>query len=175
MACGVPVIVSDTSVMPEVVGDAALLGEPHFTDHDQIVRSDLTALIDIRAIAEGIVMMDKWDAEETLRLIDEHKITHTHMVATMFHRLLGLPDEVRSRYDTSSLRFLIHGAAPCPVHVKHAMIEWLGAVSWEYYAASEGGGGFGERETSESNGLPYQFLQTHVLKIKRGSSMRPFL
>ena len=90
----------------------------------------------------GIVMMDRWDAEESLRLIDKYGITHTHMVATMFHRLLGLPDEVRSKYDTSSLRFLIHGAAPCPVHIKQAMIEWLGPVIWEYYAATEGGGGF---------------------------------
>ena len=90
----------------------------------------------------GIVMMDKWDAEETLRLIDEYDITHTHMVATMFHRMLALPAEVRAKYDLSSLRFLIHGAAPCPVHVKQAMIDWVGPVVWEYYAATEGGGGF---------------------------------
>ena len=90
----------------------------------------------------GIVMMDKWDAEETLRLIQEHSITHTHMVATMFHRLLNLPEEVRNSYDISSLKFLVHGAAPCPVHVKQAMIEWFGPVIWEYYAATEGGGGF---------------------------------
>ncbi len=90
----------------------------------------------------GIIMMDRWDPEETLRLIDEHKITHTHMVATMFHRLLQLPDAVRAKYDISSMKFLIHGAAPCPVHVKQAMIEWFGPIIWEYYAATEGGGGF---------------------------------
>lgn len=90
----------------------------------------------------GIVMMDKWDAEETLRLISTHRITHTHMVATMFHRLLQLPEESRRRYDLGSLRRVIHGAAPCPVHVKRAMIEWLGPIIWEYYAATEGGGGF---------------------------------
>ncbi|MCZ6640240.1 MAG: AMP-binding protein [Gammaproteobacteria bacterium] len=90
----------------------------------------------------GILMMDKWDAEATLRLIDEHKITHTHMVATMFHRLLQLPDAVKAKYDLSSLRFLIHGAAPCPVHIKQAMIDWFGPIIWEYYAATEGGGGF---------------------------------
>lgn len=90
----------------------------------------------------GVVMMDKWDAEESLRLIHEHRITHSHMVATMFHRLLQLPEDVRARYQTDSLRILIHGAAPCPVHVKRAMIEWLGPVVWEYYAATEGGGGF---------------------------------
>jgi long-chain acyl-CoA synthetase len=90
----------------------------------------------------GVVFMDKWDAEETLRLIESHGITHTHMVATMFHRLLQLPDEVRGRYDTSSMRFLIHGAAPTPVHVKRAMIDWLGPIVYEYYAATEGGGNY---------------------------------
>ena len=90
----------------------------------------------------GIVMMDKWEAEETLRLIHEHRITHSHMVATMFHRLLQLPEAVRGQYNTDSLRVLIHGAAPCPVHVKRAMIDWVGPVIWEYYAATEGSSGF---------------------------------
>ena len=96
----------------------------------------------IAPIAAGvtIVMMDGWDPEETLRLIDEHKVTHTHMVATMFHRLLGLPEEVRNTYDTSSLRQVMHGAAPCPVEVKQAMMDWWGPVIYEYYAATEGGG-----------------------------------
>lgn len=94
------------------------------------------------ASGAGIVMMDKWDPEETLRLIEEHRITHTHLVATMFHRLLQLPEDVRSRYDLSSLRYVLHGAAPCPVHVKRAMIEWLGPVLYEYYAATEGGGSY---------------------------------
>jgi long-chain acyl-CoA synthetase len=89
-----------------------------------------------------VVMMERWDAEETLRLIHEHRVTHTHMVATMFHRLLQLPEETRSNYDTSSMRLIIHGAAPCPVHVKRSMIEWFGPIVWEYYAATEGGGGF---------------------------------
>ena len=89
-----------------------------------------------------IVMMDKWDPEATLRLIEQHRVTHTHMVATMFHRLLQLPEEVRRGYDLSSLEFVIHGAAPCPVHVKRAVIEWFGPIVSEYYAATEGGGGF---------------------------------
>ena len=90
----------------------------------------------------AIVMMDRWDPEETLRLIEKYGVTHTHMVATMFHRLLQLPEDVRSRYDTSSLKFIVHGAAPCPVHVKHAIIEWFGPIVSEYYAATEGGGNF---------------------------------
>lgn len=91
----------------------------------------------------GVVMMDKWDPEETLRLIERYRITHTHMVATMFHRLLQLPDEVKQRYDLSSLKLVMHGAAPCPVHVKRAIIEWFGPIVYEYYAATEGGNNFG--------------------------------
>jgi len=90
----------------------------------------------------GVVMMDGWDAEETLRLIQRHRITHSHMVPTMFHRLLSLPPDVRAGYDVSSLRFVLHGAAPCPVAVKRGIIEWWGPVVYEYYAATEGGGTF---------------------------------
>ncbi len=89
-----------------------------------------------------VVLMDGWDPEETLRLVDRHTVTHTHVVPTMFHRLLALPDDVKQRYDTSSLRFVVHGAAPCPVEVKRGIIEWLGPVVYEYYAATEGGGTF---------------------------------
>ena len=85
-----------------------------------------------------IVVMDHWDPVEALRLVERHGITHTHMVPTMFHRLLALPEETRARYDTSSLRFVIHGAAPCPVPIKQRLIEWLGPVVVEYYAATEG-------------------------------------
>jgi long-chain acyl-CoA synthetase len=89
-----------------------------------------------------VVLMDGFDAEEALRLVARERITHTHMVPTMFHRLLALPQETRERYDVSSLRFVLHGAAPCPVHVKRALLAWLGPVVYEYYAATEGGGTF---------------------------------
>jgi long-chain acyl-CoA synthetase len=90
----------------------------------------------------GVVLMDGWSPEETLRLIDEYRITTSHLVPTMFHRLLALPDDVKGRYDLSSLRLVVHGAAPCPVPVKQQMIEWLGPVVEEYYAATEGGGAY---------------------------------
>jgi long-chain acyl-CoA synthetase len=89
-----------------------------------------------------VVLMDGWDAAETLRLVEKHGVTHTHVVPTMFHRLLALPDDVRAAHDLSSLRFVLHGAAPCPVEDKRGMIEWLGPVVYEYYAATEGGGTF---------------------------------
>src|SRR5581483_1677961 len=80
------------------------------------------------AAGAGVVLMDGWDPEETLRLIEQYRITTTHLVPTMFHRLLALPDEVKQRYDLSSLRLVVHGAAPCPVTVKQRMIEWLGPI-----------------------------------------------
>jgi len=101
-----------------------------------------TNLIVPLAAGVTVVLMDKWDAEETLALIHEHRVTHTHMVATMFQRLLALPEAVKRRYDLSSLRYVLHGAAPTPVHVKQAMIDWLDGKVYEYYAATEGGGTF---------------------------------
>ncbi|MQA24082.1 MAG: AMP-binding protein [Micromonosporaceae bacterium] len=86
------------------------------------------------------VVMDHFDPEQTLRLIAEHRVTHSHMVPTQFHRLLGLPEATRAAYDMSSLRAMIHGAAPCPDEVKRRMLDWWGPVVIEYYAATEGGG-----------------------------------
>jgi long-chain acyl-CoA synthetase len=88
----------------------------------------------------AVVCMDKWDAEEALRLIERYKCTHTHMVPTQFIRMLQLPEEVRNKYDVSSMKWAIHAAAPCPVDVKRKMLDWWGPVIWEYYAATEGGG-----------------------------------
>jgi long-chain acyl-CoA synthetase len=85
-----------------------------------------------------VVLMPAWDPEDALRLIERHRVSHTHMVPTMFHQLLGLPDDTRARYDVSSLRNVLHGAAPCPVGVKQRLIDWLGPVVYEYYAATEG-------------------------------------
>ncbi len=88
----------------------------------------------------GTVLMDRWDAAEALRLIEKHRITHTHMVPTMFHRLLQLPEEVRREADISSMQYIAHGAAPCTVGTKNGMLAWFGPILWEYYAATEGGG-----------------------------------
>ena len=85
-----------------------------------------------------VALMQHWDAQQSLQWIERRRVTHTHMVPTMFHRLLALPDDVRRGHDLSSLRFVIHGAAPCPVPIKQRMIEWLGPIVHEYYAATEG-------------------------------------
>ena len=85
-------------------------------------------------------LMDQWDAEKMLRLIEEHQVTHTFCVPTMFRRLLSLPQATRKSYDISKLRFIIHGAAPTPVEDKRAIIEWFGPIVTEIYAATEGMG-----------------------------------
>jgi long-chain acyl-CoA synthetase len=87
-----------------------------------------------------VVLMDKWTPEGTLERIDRYRVTTSHMVPTMFTRLLRLPEETRERYDVSSLRAMIHSAAPCPIHIKQAMLDWWGDSVWEYYGATEGGG-----------------------------------
>ncbi len=86
------------------------------------------------------VVMRRFDAEEALRLIQDYRVTASQWVPTHFRRLLQLPESVRRRYDVSSLRVAVHAAAPCPIPVKRAMIEWWGDAILEYYAGTEGGG-----------------------------------
>ncbi|EGP08488.1 long-chain-fatty-acid--CoA ligase [Bradyrhizobiaceae bacterium SG-6C] len=90
-------------------------------------------------LGDLLVIMPRFDAEEFLRIIDEQKIDNVFMVPTMFTRLLKLPDSVRKSYDVSSLRHIIHAAAPCPADVKRAMIEWFGPVIFEFYGSTESG------------------------------------
>ncbi len=110
------------------------LGSPLY--HTAVMRFSTAAM----HLGHTVVMVDKWDPAGMLELIERYRVTHSHMVPTQFHRLLALPDDVRIQHDLSSLRHMIHAAAPCPVPTKHAMIEWWGPVIDEYYAASEGGG-----------------------------------
>jgi long-chain acyl-CoA synthetase len=84
------------------------------------------------------VLTDRFDPEKTLRLIERYLVTNTHLVSTMFHRLLALPDVVRNKYDVSSLRMVVHSAAPTPVELKRRMMKWWGPVLWETYGGTEG-------------------------------------
>jgi long-chain acyl-CoA synthetase len=92
-------------------------------------------------LGHTLVIIDKFSPEAALELIDHHRVTITHLVPTQFVRLLALPDVTKQRFDTSSLRHVIHGAAPCSPDVKRRMIEWWGPVLEEYYASTEGVGG----------------------------------
>jgi long-chain acyl-CoA synthetase len=86
------------------------------------------------------IIMERFDPEQFLANVERHRITHSQVVPTMFSRILKLPDEVRQRYDLSSLETIIHAAAPCPVPVKEAIIDWLGPIVVEYYGATEANG-----------------------------------
>jgi acyl-CoA synthetase (AMP-forming)/AMP-acid ligase II len=87
-----------------------------------------------------VVLMERFDAVECLRAIESYRVTHVQFVPTMFVRLLKLPDEQRVGFDVSSLRLVVHAAAPCPVDVKERVIDWLGPIVVEYYAGSEQSG-----------------------------------
>jgi long-chain acyl-CoA synthetase len=91
-------------------------------------------------LGHTIVCMDSWDSEQALALTERYRVTNSHMVPTQFKRLLSLPQETRRRYDLSSMRWLLHAAAPCPEGIKRAMLDWWGPCIYEYYAATEGGG-----------------------------------
>ena len=93
----------------------------------------------LAALQQGdlMVLQPRFDPEELLALIQRHRITHLNMAPIMFVRLLRLPDEVKRRYDVSSLEWVVHAAAPCPPGVKRAMIEWWGPIINERYGATE--------------------------------------
>jgi acyl-CoA synthetase (AMP-forming)/AMP-acid ligase II len=94
----------------------------------------------IQKLGGTVVVMEKFDPEAALAAIEKYKITDAQFVPTHFVRMLKLPEDVRTKYDVSTLKCAIHAAAPCPVPVKQAMIEWWGPVLYEYYAGTEGNG-----------------------------------
>ena len=124
----------------------ALFGIMPDQDNVHLVVSPLyhTAVLTFASAAmhlgHTLVLMDKWTPQGTLERIERYRVTTSHMVPTQFHRLLALPEEEREKTDVSSLRVMVHSAAPCPVDVKQRMLEWWGPVVYEYYAATEGGG-----------------------------------
>jgi long-chain acyl-CoA synthetase len=85
-----------------------------------------------------VVIMEHFDAEQYLALVPRYKVSHSQLVPTMFSRMLKLPEEVRTKYDLSSLEIAVHAAAPCPAQVKEQMIAWWGPIIHEYYGATEG-------------------------------------
>ena len=140
-----------TGADPDEVPPAAtwffgIFGLHPFDGHVHVCGSPMYHTAVLNFVANSIqlghtaVLMDRWRPEEMLKLIERHRVTHSHMVPTQFHRLLELPADTREKYDVSSLRVMIHGAAPCPAEVKRRMLGWWGPVVTEYYAATEGGG-----------------------------------
>ncbi|BBZ70881.1 acyl-CoA synthetase [Mycobacterium paraseoulense] len=93
-----------------------------------------------QAVGATTILMQKFDAEDALECIQRHGVTHAQFVPTMFVRMLRLPQETRTRYDLSTLRRVVHAAAPCPPEIKRQMIDWWGPIVDEYYGSSEGAG-----------------------------------
>ena len=89
-------------------------------------------------VGHSQVLTTRFEPEDLLRRIAKHRVTNAHLVATMFHRLLALPEDVKRRYDLSSLRMVVHSAAPTPVDAKKRMLDWWGPVIWETYGGTEG-------------------------------------
>jgi len=129
-----------SSLLPQLFGitpgppNVHLVTSPHY--HTAVSVFGGASLM----MGHRLVYMDGWDAERALALVERYQVTNTHMVPTHFSRLLALPEETRQRYDISSMRWILHAAAPCPVGVKRAMLDWWGPRVYEYYAATEGGG-----------------------------------
>ena len=89
------------------------------------------------ALGGTVVMMPRFDEVGALRAIDEHKVTHSQWVPTMFTRILKLPEEERTGFDFSSHKVAVHAAAPCPSGIKQQMIDWWGPIIYEYYGGTE--------------------------------------
>lgn len=125
---------------------SVIFGLDYFADPAQIVTAvvgpiyhsapNTHAMFSFRAGAD-VHLMPRFDAEGLLALIERERITHLHLVPIMFERLLRLPADVRNRYDVSSLRFVVHAAAPCSPATKRTMIEWWGPIVHEYYGSTE--------------------------------------
>ena len=128
-------LVTGYNVDPDATDDVHLLACPWYHTAPLIMSAPSLHL------GHTVVIKDRFDPERALDLIERHRVTITHLVPTQFVRLLALPDEVKQRADTSSLRHVIHGAAPCAPDVKRRMIDWWGPVLDEYYASTEGVGG----------------------------------
>jgi fatty-acyl-CoA synthase len=100
----------------------------------------LAFVLGVLGFGGTVVMMERFDAEQALQMVERYRVTHSQWVPTMFVRILKLPKEGREAYDLSSLKIAVHAAAPCPVEVKRQMIEWWGPILFEYYAGTEGSG-----------------------------------
>lgn len=99
----------------------------------------MQALAELKAGSRVVLFSGSWDAAAVLALIEQHQVTTALMVPTMFVRLLKLSEAQRARFDVSSLRYVVHTGAPCPIDIKRAMIQWWGPILWERYGSTEGG------------------------------------
>lgn len=126
---------------PEALGTSRIMGMDEHTVYLSPAplyhAAPLRYTLRVLELGGQTVIMERFDAETALALIERYRVTHSQWVPTMFSRMLKLPESVRQRYNLSSHRLAIHAAAPCPVDVKHAMLDWWSDILLEYYAGSE--------------------------------------
>src|SRR5260370_264896 len=103
----------------------------------EVVAAPLVFSMSMHRLGATAVVMERFDPRACLELIERHRVTHAQLVPTMFIRMLRLPEEQRTRYDLSSLRYVTHAAAPCPIAVKRQMLDWWGPIIHEYYSRTE--------------------------------------
>ena len=161
-------------MLERFTGDAA--GGPHLVAAPLYHAGPSTYCEGASLLGADIVLLDRWDAAEFLTAIERERICSTFLVPTHFVRLLRLDVATRSGADMSSLRLLLHGAAPVAVEVKRAMIEWLGPILFEFYGGTEGGGvGISSEEWLEhpgSVGKPNSGVEVAILD-EEGQSCPP--
>jgi acyl-CoA synthetase (AMP-forming)/AMP-acid ligase II len=132
----------DTSAAPVVIASRMGLsgagpGAVYLSPAPLYHSAPLVYSMSMLRLGATVVVMDRFDPGDCLRLIETHRVTHAQFVPTMFTRLLGLPAQERARHDISSLVYVVHAAAPCPVEVKRRMLEWFGPIIHEYYGGTE--------------------------------------
>lgn len=153
------------AMLRRAAGDAA--GGPHLVAAPLYHSGPNTYCEGAVLLDADIVLLDRWDAVEFLRAVEQEAVVSTFLVPTHFVRLLRLDDAVRRRHDLSSLRLVVHGAAPVAIDVKRRMIGWLGPILFEFYGGTEGGGvGIASDEWLAhpgSVGRPGPGLEVHVL------------
>jgi len=135
-----PLGMAERTVVPMLKALGLEPGDVYLTPAPLYHAAPIAWSMSAQRLGATVVVMESFDAEQCLALIERHHVTHGQFVPTMFVRMLKLPDDVRERYDISSLKAIVHAAAPCPVDVKRAMIEWWGPIINEYYSSTEGAG-----------------------------------
>jgi long-chain acyl-CoA synthetase len=118
-------------------GDGVGAGSVYLCPAPLYHAAPLVYSMSMQRLGATVVVMERFDPRLCLEMIEGHRVTHAQFVPTMFVRMLRLPEDERDRYDLSSLQFVVHAAAPCPVAVKHQMLEWWGPIIHEYYSGTE--------------------------------------
>lgn len=163
-----------TAFLPDITDMA---GTTHLVTSPLYHSGPLTYCDGAAVLGAHLVLMERFDAEEFLALVEKHRVTSTFLVPIHFVRLLRLPPETRARYDVSSLRLVVHGSAPVAVDIKRQMIDWLGPVLYEFYGGTEGGGlGIDSKTWLEhpgSVGRPYPGRNLEVLILDEQGEPQP--